>query len=595
MNSHIITNITALREVMRENSLEAFIIPSTDPHLSEYVAPHWQSREWISGFDGSAGTIVVTTDSAFLYTDSRYFLQAEKQLDGTGIILMKEGISSTPSISELLAGELQAGDTVGCDGMVCSYNFITELKKQLDKHSLHINIGIEPFEKIWGARPSLPKEFAFVYPDSLSGENPSSKRDRIMTALNQAGANATFLSMLDEIAWSFDLRGSDVEYNPVVISFAFISEDENIIFIDEGKLTSEVKDHLREHNITTASYEKAADFLKNMSPKYKLLIDTAKTNAFYPEIINPAAEVIKANSPVAMLKAIKNETEIEGFRKAMVKDGVALVKFYKWLEENVETEVITEMSASAKLLEFRECEQGFVTPSFSSIVGYEEHGAIVHYEATSDTDREIKNKGFLLIDSGGQYFDGTTDITRTIIMGEPTREEKEDFTLVLKGHIALAMAQYPAGTRGDQLDILARQALWNKHYNFLHGTGHGIGHFLNVHEGPQSIRMNHNPVTLIPGMITSNEPGLYLAGKYGIRHENLILTVKKGDSDFGEFLGFETLTLFPFDANGIDTTLLSPAELKWLNDYHVKVYDSLSSYLNEEEKEWLREKTKTLL
>ena len=459
---------------------------------------------------------------------------------------------------------------------------------------IYFTSSFAPFDAIWSDRPAIPDHAIYEYPEERAGESVHSKRERILAELNKENANALLLTALDDIAWTLNIRGTDVECNPVAICYAFLSAKENIIFIDKEKLTEETRMHFDACNVLTASYDKLADFLGQLPAEYHVLVDPAKVNqALYEAMSGECTKVCKT-SPVALLKAIKNETQIEGFRSALIKDGIALTRFFRWLEQQIPQGDVTERGIAEKLTHFREEQEGFMGESFGTIAGFREHGAIVHYNATPESNATISGDGFLLIDSGGQYLDGTTDITRTIILGTPTERQKRDFTLVLKGHISLAMTHYPKGTRGDQLDVLARQALWNLHMNYLHGTGHGIGHFLNVHEGPQSIRMNHNPITLQPGMITSNEPGLYIAGEYGIRHENLVLTAEAGSSPFGDFYKFETLTLFPFDHNGIDKALLTDEETRWLNDYHRQVYDKLATHLNDDEKEWLAAKTQAI-
>ncbi|MEG0950108.1 MAG: aminopeptidase P family protein [Bacteroidales bacterium] len=594
MNNTIQHRLSALRNEMKKQGIDAFIIPGTDPHMSEYIADHWKCREWISGFDGSAGTVVVTANDAGLWTDSRYFLQAGIQLKDTGITLFKEGLPDTPSIETHLINTLPAGSTVAIDGNLFGIASAAMMRNRFESKELNFRTDFYPFNAIWEDRPAIPKDMIFVYPEEFCGESALSKRARILEALQPQGANALLLTALDDIAWALNLRGTDVECNPVAICYVFMSEKENILFIDKDKLTVEVKEYLQHNNILTASYDKIGDFLGQLPENYRLLLDPAKVNDFLLNAVSSECHKTQATSPVALLKAVKNETEIEGFRKAMAKDGVALVRFFRWLEENIPSGNVTEQTVAEKLIEFREQQENYVGESFSTIAGYKGHGAIVHYRATPESDATIHNDGFLLIDSGAQYFDGTTDITRTVILGEPTERQKRDFTLVLKGHINLGMTRFPQGTRGDQLDVLARRALWDLHLNYLHGTGHGIGHFLNVHEGPQSIRLNHNPTLLVPGMVTSNEPGLYITDQYGIRHENLILTVEDGESEFGKFYSFETLTLFPFDLKGIDASLLSAEEKAWLNAYHQKVYDKLSPALNAEEQAWLAEKTKAI-
>lgn len=594
MNKTIQQRLEALRQQMKKNAIDAFIIPSNDPHMSEYPSEHWKCREWISGFDGSAGTVVVTADNAGLWTDSRYFLQADIQLNGTGISLFKEGLPETPSIEDFLIQTLPEGATVAVDGNLFSVASTQMLRKRFSTRNISLNTHFFPYCEIWENRPLQPKDPMFVYPEKFAGESALSKRERILKALAKDGANALLMTTLDDIAWALNIRGTDVECNPVTTAYAFLSDKENIIFIDKDKLTDEARAYFDCNNILIASYDKVDDFLKNLSGNYCLLIDPDKVSDYLFSSINPACKVIQATAPVALLKAVKNSTEIAGFHDAMKRDGVALVRFFRWLEKAIPTGTVTEKTVAEKLIEFRSQQDLFVGESFSTIAGFRGHGAIVHYHVTDESNVTITNNGFLLIDSGAQYFDGTTDITRTIILGKPTEEEKKHFTLVLKGHINLGMSCFPQGTRGDQLDAIARRYLWDLHLNYLHGTGHGIGHFLSVHEGPQNIRLNHNPTTLMPGMVTSNEPGLYITDKYGIRHENLVLTVEDGESEFGKFYRFETLTLCPFDQTGIDASLLSPKEIEWLNKYHQTVYEKLAPALNEEEKVWLAEKTKAI-
>ena len=594
MNNIILSRLKDLRDSMTESNIDAFIIPGTDPHMSEYIAQHWKCREWISGFNGSAGTIVVTKELAGLWTDSRYFLQADQQLEGTSISLFKEGLTDTPTIEEFLIKTLNKGQTVAVDGNLFPISSASSMHQTFQSHGIGFKTDYFPFETIWKDRPALPKDMAYIYADFYTGESLLEKRTRILSKVSELGANALILTALDDIAWTLNLRGTDVECNPVAICYLFVSEKENIIFIDKDKVTQETLEYFTTSNIIVASYDKITDFLAQLPSEYRLLADPAKVNEHLHEAVSKECTIVFKTSPVALLKAVKNSTEIEGFRRAMIKDGVALTKFFRWLEANVESGKITECSASDTLTSFREEQDLFVGESFSSIVGFKGHGAIVHYRATAESDVTITNDGILLIDSGGQYFDGTTDITRTIILGEASEIQKRHFTLVLKGHIDLALAKFPQGTRGDQLDILARKALWNEHLNYLHGTGHGVGHFLNVHEGPQNIRLNHNPTLLEPGMVTSNEPGLYITDQYGIRLENLILTRLEGSSEFGDFYGFETLTLFPFDLKGIEVSLLTPEQTEWLNNYHRTVYEKLSPVLDSEEQVWLKERTKAI-
>ena len=593
MKQSIKERIHALRMTFRPNNIKAFIIPSTDPHLSEYVAPYWMSREWISGFTGSAGTVVILMDKAGLWTDSRYFLQAEKELEGSGITLYKEMLPETPSITKFLCQNLKPGESVSIDGKMFSVQQVEQMKEDLAPYQLQVNLFGDPLKNIWKDRPSMPDAPAFIYDVKYAGKSCGEKVAAIRTELKKKGIFALFLSSLDEIAWTLNLRGSDVHCNPVIVSYLLVTQDEVVYFISPEKITQEVNEYLQEQQVSLRKYDEAESFLNSFAGE-NILIDPKKTNYAIYSAINPACKVVRGESPVTLLKAIRNEQEIAGIHHAMQRDGVALVKFLKWLEASVLSGKETELSVDRKLHEFRAAQPLYMGESFDTIAGYKEHGAIVHYSATEESDVTLQPKGFLLLDSGAQYLDGTTDITRTIALGELTEEEKTDYTLILKGHIALAMAKFPAGTRGAQLDVLARMPIWSHGMNFLHGTGHGVGHFLSVHEGPQSIRMNENPIVLQPGMVTSNEPGVYKAGSHGIRTENLTLVCKDKEGMFGEYFKFETITLCPICKKGIIKEMLTAEEVKWFNDYHQTVYKKLSPSLNEEEKKWLLEATKAI-
>ena len=593
MKQSIKERIHALRMTFRPNNIKAFIIPSTDPHLSEYVAPYWMSREWISGFTGSAGTAVILMDKAGLWTDSRYFLQAEKELEGSGITLYKEMLPETPSITKFLCQNLKPGESVSIDGKMFSVQQVEQMKEDLAPYQLQVNLFGDPLKNIWKDRPSMPDAPAFIYDVKYAGKSCGEKVAAIRTELKKKGIFALFLSSLDEIAWTLNLRGSDVHCNPVIVSYLLVTQDEVVYFISPEKITQEVNEYLQEQQVSLRKYDEAESFLNSFTGE-NILIDPKKTNYAIYSAINPACKVVRGESPVTLLKAIRNEQEIAGIHHAMQRDGVALVKFLKWLEASVLSGKETELSVDRKLHEFRAAQPLYMGESFDTIAGYKEHGAIVHYSATEESDVTLQSKGFLLLDSGAQYLDGTTDITRTIALGELTEEEKTDYTLISKGHIALAMAKFPAGTRGAQLDVLARMPIWSHGMNFLHGTGHGVGHFLSVHEGPQSIRMNENPIVLQPGMVTSNEPGVYKAGSHGIRTENLTLVCKDKEGMFGEYFKFETITLCPICKKGIIKEMLTAEEVKWFNDYHQTVYKKLSPSLNEEEKKWLLEATKAI-
>ena len=594
MNSTINNRIAALRAHIAQEQIQAFIIPSTDPHLSEYVAPHWQSREWISGFTGSAGTVVVTAKDAGLWTDSRYFLQAARQLEGTCITLYKEMLPETPNIPEFLSAHLQEGDCVGIDGKMFSAEEVEHLQKELKKSGIRIKSIADPMQLLWTDRPAMPLAPAFVYDTKYAGMSFTEKLPAVRQAMEAAGADSLLLSALDEIAWLLNIRGNDVHCNPVVVSYLLIEKDKVNYFVQPQKVTPELTEYFNVNGISVHPYEEIGDYLNNFNA-HSILMNPAKTNYAIYSAIRPGCLIINGASPVALLKAIRNKQEIAGIHAAMQRDGVALVKFLKWLDEAVPAGKETEISVDKKLHTFRAAQPLYMGESFDTIAGYKEHGAIVHYEATPETDVTLKPEGFLLLDSGAQYLDGTTDITRTIALGPLTEEEKTDYTLILKGHIALAMAVFPEGTRGAQLDVLARMPIWKERMNYLHGTGHGVGHFLNVHEGPQSIRMNENPVVLQPGMVTSNEPGVYKAGSHGIRTENLVLTVPAGEGMFGKYLKFETLTLCPICRKGIIKELLTAEEIGWLNNYHRTVYEKLSPDLNNDEREWLKEACKAVI
>jgi len=594
--SEIRNRLAAFRQEMKKRQLSAFIVPSTDPHSGEYVPEHWDTRKWISGFTGSAGTAVITLSDAGLWTDSRYFIQAEEQLEGTGITLFKDRLPETPSIGEWLGSILKEGDKVGIDGWVNSHQEAQGLYNELRTYGLSLESMTEDiFTTLWEDRPSMPQTPVFILGEELTGASCTEKINRIREAISKNGASAIILSALDEIAWTLNLRGDDVHCNPVFISYLLISEEGYTLYILEEKITDEVRSYLKEHRVEIKTYPSLAEDIRTFKEKHRgvLQISPLANEALY-NLSSTYTDAIIAPSPVALMKAVKNEIEQAGFRKAMERDGVALVKFLRWLEEAVPTGGESELSVDKKLYEFRAEQANFKGISFDTIAGYKEHAAIVHYEATPETDIPLKPEGLLLLDSGAQYLDGTTDITRTLPLGPLTEEEKQDYTLVLKGHLQLQNAQFPAGTCGTQLDVLARSAMWKCGINYLHGTGHGIGHFLCVHEGPHQIRMNHMPTLLEPGMIVTDEPGIYKAGRHGIRIENTLLIVPAQETEFGKFYKFEPLTLCPIAKEAIAICLLNDEELAWLNEYHQMVYDRLHPYLNEEEQAWLKEATSSL-
>lgn len=587
--------LESLREVMKREHLAAFIFPSTDAHQSEYVADHWMGRAWISGFDGSAGTAVVTMHSAALWTDSRYFLAAEEQLKGTEFQLMKLKIPGTLSIAEWLGKELQNVDSpeVGLDGWVNSYFSTSGLIADLRKAGgITVRTNFDPLEEIWKDRPSIPLKPVEIQPMEFAGEDVPSKIKRIRLALRAQHADGMLVSALDDIAWTLNLRGTDVHCVPVFVSYLLIASDKVSLFVDKAKVSSEIRAYLESNGVSIYKYNKVEEGLKAYS-EYNILLDGNETSYYLWKAVR-CQEIVQASSPIPAMKAVKNEAEIAGYRSAMLKDGVAMVKFLKWLLPAVEAGGETEISIDKKLTALRAEQKLFRDISFDTIAGYQAHGAIVHYEATPETDIPLKPEGLLLLDSGAQYQDGTTDITRTIALGPITEEMKHIYTLVLKAHIQLELAKFPDGASGTQLDALGRECMWREGFNFLHGTGHGVGSYLSVHEGPHQIRMEYMPTPLRAGMTLTDEPGLYLAGKFGVRIENTVLLSDYMKTEFGKFLQIEPLTLCPIDTAPIDLAMLMPEELAWLNEYHAKVYAELAPYLDEEEKKWLENATKAI-
>lgn len=592
MKQDIIQRIESLRKLMTEKHIDAVVIPQTDPHQSEYLADRWQVRRWFSGFTGSAGSLVVTATQAFLWADSRYWLQADNQLEGTGIGVMKEGLPEVPEINDWLCENLKPGQTVGIDGMVFSSSSVAQMKAALAKHGINLSTDFDP-AVLWNDRPSLPLDPVFIHDEKFAGESTASKLSIILDFAKKQGAESVFIADLAEIAWTLNIRSSDVESNPVTMAFLFVSPLNSVLFVETAKLSADVRNYLAANGVNIAPYNTVESFLNALPDTGKVLVNPVQTAFRLQKAIGE--KVLESSSPVALLKGCKNETQIKGVRNAMEKDGVALVHSFMEIEEKLHKgEPLTEIDVAEILTKHRSAQELYFDQSFDTIAGYGPHGAIVHYSATPETNVTIYPDNLLLIDSGANYLDGTTDITRTIALGQPTPQQKRDFTLVMKGHIALAQAVYPAGTRGAQLDVLARIFLWKDGLSYLHGTGHGVGHFLNVHEGPQSIRLNENPTPLMPGMITSDEPGIYRAGQYGIRCENLVLTIPAMTTEFGDFYKFEVLTLFPFDLTLFDTTIMSDAEIEWLNAYHDEVRARLTPRLNAEAAAWLEEKTKTL-
>lgn len=593
--NNINQRLASLREVMKREHLAAFIFPSTDAHQSEYVADHWLGRAWISGFNGSAGTAVVTMTSAALWTDSRYFLAAEEQLHGTEFQLMKLRIPGTPSIAEWLGKELAdvASPEVGLDGWVNSYAATSSLISDLRKAGgITVRTNLDPLAEIWKDRPSIPENPVEIQPLEYAGEDATSKIQRIRKALRTYHADGMLVSALDDLAWTLNLRGTDVHCNPVFVGYLLIASDKVSLFVDEAKVSAEVRAYLEAHGVSLYNYNKVEDGLKEYS-EYNILLDGNETSYYLWKTVK-CQEIVAKTSPIPAMKAVKCEAEIAGYRRAMLRDGVAMVKFLKWLVPAVEAGGQTEMSVDRKLTSLRAEQDLFRDISFDTIAGYQAHGAIVHYEASAETDAPLKPEGLLLLDSGAQYQDGTTDITRTIALGPVTEEMKHIYTLVLKGHIQLELAKFPDGASGTQLDALARECMWREGLNFLHGTGHGVGSYLNVHEGPHQVRMEYMPAPLRSGMTVTDEPGLYLAGKFGVRIENTLLIKDYMETEFGKFLQMESLTLCPIDTAPIDVDMLLPEELKWLNSYHAEVYAKLAPYLDEEEQIWLKNATKPI-
>ncbi len=593
MKESITRRLASFRELMRKAGINATVIPQTDPHQSEYLADHWQVRRWLSGFTGSAGSLVVTATDALLWTDSRYFLQAAEQLEGTEIKLMKDGLPETPSITHFLTHSLVKGSTVGIDGSLFSVNDTANLRATLEKRGLLLDTTFDAIDDIWTDRPALPGSPVFIHDVKFAGEKAADKIRKILAEATEQGATSIFIPALDEIAWVLNIRSRDVNCNPVATSFLYLSPAGSTLFIKEEKIDAATRAYLADNGVAVAPYASAYEFLAQLPDNTRVLIEAIRTSGRTLDTLGQRAVV--GASPVPLMKATKNSTQIAGIRHSMEIDGAALVGAFMEIERMMHSgETLTEMAVSDILTRFRSQQPGYFDESFETIAGYGPHGAIVHYSATPESSSTIEPHGLLLIDSGAQYLTGTTDITRTIALGTPTPQERHDFTLVMKGHIALATAIFPEGTRGGQLDALARQFLWKEGLSYLHGTGHGVGHFLNVHEGPQSIRLNDVPATLVPGMLTSNEPGLYRTGIHGIRCENLVLTTEAFATDFGRFYRFETMTLFPFDRNLFDTAIMTPEEINWVNGYHNEVYNRLLPLLTPEQAEWLRTKTMPL-
>lgn len=586
--------IEKLRSLMKENKIDAYIIPSFDAHQSEYVADHWKCRQWISGFTGSAGTVVITLDDAGLWTDGRYYIQAEEQLKGSGIRLFKMADLGVPSYTEWLKNTLKEGSTVGFDGSVFSVDLFKGMGKAFKSKNINIKIEKDLIDEIWEDRPEIPKELVFLHGIKYAGKSRVEKLNKVRVNMSSKGANYYLLTSLDDIAWLLNIRGNDVPNNPVVISNVLVGEDKCYLFVDASKVTHDIRLELETDGIEIKGYNEIHQILNQLTIDDSIIFDANKTSISMYNSINTDTTKIEEPNITTALKAIKNEVEIENLRNCQVSDGLAMVKFIKWLKESVTKEEITEISAEKMLEAFRRQQDLFVEPSFDTIAGYKDHAAMMHYKATKETQYTLKDEGFFLVDSGGQYFNGTTDTTRTIALGKLTEEEKRDFTLVLKGHIALSSVKFLEGATGSSLDVLARQPIWEYGLDYKCGTGHGVGFFLNVHEGPQGFRKEPNSVKLEKGMVITNEPGIYKEGKHGVRTENIMLVVEEEKTEFGQFMSFEAITYCPIDLDGIDKDMLTDKEKQWLNDYHKMVYKRLSPYLDKEHKTWLKKETREI-
>ncbi|WP_199774825.1 aminopeptidase P family protein [Clostridium cagae] len=585
--------IEKLREIMKKENIDYYVVPSGDFHQSEYVAEHFKSRAYITGFTGSAGTALIGREKGILWTDGRYFIQAEQQLKDSGIELYKMRIPGWPTLHEWLMENMKSGETVSFDGRLFSANEYKEFKKIKDKKDINIVMDKDLIEEIWNNKPELPKEKAFLHDIKYCGKSAKEKIEEVRVEMKKMGAESYIISSLDDIAWLYNIRGNDVKDTPVVLAYAVVNEEKATLYIDKNKLSNEDQIKLNNEGIKIDEYNNIFEDVKDI--KNSVILDPNKVSGYIYTLINENVEVIEALNITTKLKAIKNSIEIENLKRCQIKDGVAMVRFLKWLKESVGKENITEVTVADKLLELRSKGDLFVEESFGTIAGYKDHAAMMHYSATDESAYELKPEGILLVDSGGQYLDGTTDITRSFILGKLTDEEKKDFTLVLKSHINLMKAKFLKGTTGSNLDVLARTILWDEGMDYKCGTGHGVGFFLSVHEGPQSIRPVPNTVVLEPGMILTNEPGVYKEGKHGIRTENVMLVTNDIETDEGgEFYKFEVMSYCPIDIEGIDKSLLTEAERKWLDVYHTETYVKLSPYLNDEEKNFLKNATREI-
>lgn len=590
----ITERIAKLKELMKERGIDYYIIPSADYHQSEYVGDYFKGREWISGFTGSAGTVVVTQNEVGLWTDGRYFIQAEKQLQGSGITLFKMGEEGVPTFIQYIVNNIQSGETLGFDGKVLATNTVLDFEAKFKDKKVNFNFEFDLVGEIWRDRPSLPASQVFVLEEKFTGESVEKKLTRVRNILEEENCDVNIITSLDDIAWIFNIRGNDVKNNPVNLAYAAITVDKAVLYIGEEKLNSEVEKYLYKNGVEVRDYFEIYEDMERVSNSNIIMMDLNKVNYTIFKKLNPEIKVINRSNPSTIMKACKNKVELENLRNSHVKDGVAVTKFMYWLKNSIGKEEITEMSATQKLESFRKEQELYIEPSFDTIAAYESNAAMMHYKSTPETDRRLEAKNLFLVDSGGQYFDGTTDITRTFVLGECSEELKKHFTLVLKGMINLSKVKFLYGVTGTNLDILARQALWNIGIDYKCGTGHGVGFLLNVHEGPQGIRVQYNPQVLEEGMNVTNEPGVYIAGSHGVRLENELIVQKAEKTEFGQFMKFETMTYAPLDLDGVIKELLSKEEIEYLNNYHQMVYEKVSPYLTLEEKDWLKEYTRAI-
>ena len=591
---NICERISALRGLMKKYNLDAYIIPSSDPHMSEYVAEHWKARSWITGFTGSAGTFAVTMDESGLWTDGRYFIQAEKQLEGSGIRLYKMGVCGVPTYIQWIADKLKPGGCVGFAGKTISVSTCSEIERKLAVKEIMINRKQDLIGEIWEDRPRIPAAPIFNHDIEYSGLSSAEKIKRIREEMKKIGAEHYLISSLDDIAWLFNIRGDDVPYIPVTIAYALISMSEAYLFIDQTKVPKEVREVLNANGITLSNYQDVKSKLEDLEKGRSIVFDPVNTNCWLADSIPIDCKKVEADEITTALKAVKNDVELEGYKQCQINDGVAMVRFLIWIEKNIGRQEITELTVDEKLKYFRAQQPNNIGPSFATIAGYRDHGAMMHYSASEESRYVLENKGLMVLDSGGQYLNGTTDITRTVVFEDVSDEEKSDFTLVLKAHIALASARFLYGATGSNLDILARKPLWDVGLDYKSGTGHGVGYCLSVHEGPQRLSPIPNHVKLEKGMILTIEPGIYKEGKYGIRTENMVLVVEDERNACGQFMRFEAITLCPISLRGIKPEMLTDQEKTWLNNYHQMVFEKLSPRLDQEEREWLRENTRSI-